>query len=46
VEGVKKDIEAARRGEGQTVAEIIVEIIRCHGPGGSEEEDGVELELA
>jgi RNAse (barnase) inhibitor barstar len=46
VEFVKKDIEAARRKEGSTVAEIIVEIIRRHGPGGSEEEDGVELELA
>lgn len=46
VEDVKKDMEAARRGEGLTVAEIIVQIIRRHGPGGREEEDGVELELA
>ena len=42
---VKRDIEAARRGEGQTIAEIIIDIIRNHGPGGTEEEDGVELEL-
>jgi RNAse (barnase) inhibitor barstar len=42
---VKRDIETARRGEGQTVADIIIDIIRIHGPCGDEEEDGVELEL-
>jgi RNAse (barnase) inhibitor barstar len=45
VESVKREIESARRGEGKTVAEIIIDIIRNHGPGGEEEEDGVELEL-
>jgi hypothetical protein len=39
-------MESARRGEGPTVADIITNIIRIHGPGGDEEEDGVELELA
>ncbi len=33
-------------GDDQTVFDILVEIIRTHGPGGEEEEDGVELELA
>jgi len=35
-----------QRGEGPTVADIITDIIRIHGPGGAEEDDGVELELA
>jgi len=43
---VEQEIEAAVRGEGPTVAEIIVEIIRKHGPGGDEADDSVELELA
>ncbi|SRR6266496_444618 len=46
----RSDIEArisrARRGEGPTLFDEIVEIIREHGPGGSESEDGVLLELA
>ena len=42
---VKQELEAARHGEGPTVADIILDIIRIHGPGGSEEGDGVELEL-
>jgi len=46
VEFVKQEIERARRGEGQTIADIIIEIIQRHGPGGEEEEDGIELELA
>jgi len=46
VESVKKEIESARRDEGPTIADIITDIIRMHGPGGDEEEDGVELELA
>jgi RNAse (barnase) inhibitor barstar len=45
VKFVRQDIKLARRGEGQTVLEIIIGIIRSHGPGGDEEEDGVELEL-
>ena len=42
---VGTELEAARRREGQTIFDIVVEIIRCHGPGGDEAEDGVELEL-
>jgi RNAse (barnase) inhibitor barstar len=45
VASVQQDIKAARRKEGPTVADILVEIIRTHGAGGSEESDGVELEL-
>jgi hypothetical protein len=43
---VEQDLEAAVRGEGPTVADILVGIIRIHGPGGDEADDGVELELA
>jgi hypothetical protein len=35
----------ARRGEGPTLFDEIVDIIRVHGPGGNESEDGVLLEL-
>jgi hypothetical protein len=38
-------ISSARRGEGPTLFDEIVEIIRDHGPGGSESEGGVVLEL-
>jgi hypothetical protein len=38
-------IGAARRGEGPTLFDEIVEIIRDHGPGGEESENGVILEL-
>jgi len=43
---VTEDLAAARRGEGQTLFEILVEIIASHGPGGDEAEDEVTLELA
>ncbi len=43
---VSAELAAARRGEGQTVFDVLVEIIRDHGPGGAQEEDGVLLELA
>jgi hypothetical protein len=33
-------------GEGSTVFDWLIEIIRDHGPGGSESEDGVILDLA
>jgi RNAse (barnase) inhibitor barstar len=46
VEFVKREIEAARGAEGPTLADIITDIIRIHGPGGVEEDDGIELELA
>ncbi|WP_326835987.1 barstar family protein [Amycolatopsis rhabdoformis] len=39
-------IEAAERGEGPTLFDEIVDVIRSHGPGGREAEDGVHLELA
>jgi hypothetical protein len=39
-------IRGARRGEGLTLFDEIVGIIRNHGPGGRESEDGVVLELA
>lgn len=42
---VSEELDAARRGEGQTLFDILLEIIRDHGAGGSEHEDGVELEL-
>jgi len=43
---VQADLEAARRGQGQTLFEILVEIIQDHGPGGDEAEDNVHLVLA
>jgi hypothetical protein len=42
---VEVALEAARRGEGQTLFEILVDLIRTHGPGGEAKEDGVELQL-
>ncbi|SDI98885.1 Barstar (barnase inhibitor) [Actinokineospora alba] len=43
--GIRARIANARRGEGPTLFDEIVEIIRIHGPGGDESEDGVLLEL-
>jgi RNAse (barnase) inhibitor barstar len=43
---VRAELESAHRREGQTLFDILVEIIRIHGPGGAEAEGGVELELA
>lgn len=40
------ELDDARRGIGPTVFDWLVEIIRSHGPGGGESEDGVELVLA
>ena len=34
----------ARAGNGQTLLDILVEVIRDHGPGGSQADDGVVLE--
>jgi Barstar (barnase inhibitor) len=42
---VRRRIDMARRKAGPTLFDEIVEIIRGHGPGGDEEEDGVVLEL-
>lgn len=36
---------AAAAGEGETLFDILVAIVRVHGAGGAEEEDGVELVL-
>ena len=46
VRDVQERLAAARRSEGPTLFDIIVDIIRDHGPGGDEVEDGVMLELA
>jgi hypothetical protein len=43
---VRADLESAQRGESQTLFDILVEIIRTHGPGGEEADDGVDLELS
>jgi hypothetical protein len=42
---IQARIRRARRGEGPTLFDEIVGIIRIHGPGGRESEDGVLLEL-
>lgn len=42
---VRDRIAIARRGEGPTLFDEIVEIIREHGASGEESEDGVVLEL-
>jgi RNAse (barnase) inhibitor barstar len=42
---IQARINSARRGEGPTLFDEIVDIIRVHGPGGNESEDGVFLEL-
>jgi hypothetical protein len=44
--GIEDRIRRARRGQGPTLFDEIVEIIREHGPGGNESEDGIVLELA
>ena len=46
IPSVQADLAAARRGQGQTLFEIITSIIRAHGPGGIEAEDNVHLILA
>ncbi len=43
---VAQDLAAAQRGQGPTVFDWLVEIIRDHGPGGTEAGDRVELVLA
>lgn len=45
IDNVAKELESAKRNEGSTVFDWLVEIIRVHGQGGSEEEDNVELFL-
>jgi RNAse (barnase) inhibitor barstar len=45
VNHVAAELEAALRGVGPTLFDVLVEIIRAHCPGGPEDRDGVELEL-
>ncbi len=43
---VASQLQLAKSGQGATVFDWLVEIIKDHGPGGSESEDAVELILA
>jgi RNAse (barnase) inhibitor barstar len=45
-ESVKRDLLLARQGKGQTLFEILTDIISDHGPGGRQAEDAVELVLS
>jgi hypothetical protein len=45
-ESVAADLAWAQTHTGPTVFDWLLEIIRVHGPGGEEAEDGVELVLA
>lgn len=42
---ITQDLELARRGEGKTVFDWLVDILKDHGPGGTEEQSHVQLEL-
>jgi RNAse (barnase) inhibitor barstar len=42
---VGEQLAAARRGEGSTVFDWLIEIIEDHGPNGTQSEDHVELRL-
>ena len=42
---IEDRIRQARRGQGPTLFDEIVQIIREHGPGGRESEDSIVLEL-
>lgn len=44
-ERVQAELALAQQHQGATVFDWLVEIIRIHGPGGPEQEDGVELLL-
>jgi RNAse (barnase) inhibitor barstar len=44
-DAMARGLEAARRGEGETVFDWLIRMLRDHGPGGSEAEDGVILRL-
>ena len=43
---VEEDLRQALSERGPTVFDWLVDIIREHGPGGCESEDGIELDLA
>lgn len=42
---MKQRLAEARQGKGQTLFDMLVEIIRDHGPGGEQAEDQVDLRL-
>ncbi|MGE3540478.1 MAG: barstar family protein [Candidatus Tectimicrobiota bacterium] len=42
---VAQELKAAKHKQGPTVFDWLIEIIQVHGPGGSEAEDQVHLEL-
>ena len=42
---VSRELEDAKHQTGPTVFDWLVDIIKDHGPGGSEKEDGIELVL-
>jgi RNAse (barnase) inhibitor barstar len=42
---VSARLDAARRGQGPTLYDEIIDIIAIHGTGGQESEDGVELDF-
>lgn len=44
-EDVRTRLVRAKRGEGPTVFDWLVEIVLAHGPGGAEAADGVQLDL-
>lgn len=44
-ESVQIEIQRAQKGEGQTLFDTLIEIIREHGPEGNEPQDGVDLVL-
>ncbi len=45
VPSIQEELAKARRGEEPSLFDTLVELIRDHGAGGTEEEDGVDLEL-
>jgi hypothetical protein len=45
VEERRRQIALALAGEGETLFDLLVGIVRSHGPGGAEAEDGVDLVL-
>jgi RNAse (barnase) inhibitor barstar len=45
IPSVEQELAAAERGEGPTVFDWLLEIIRDHCPGGQEAEDNIELVL-
>lgn len=45
IEAVQQKLKLARKEEGETIYQVLVDIIRRHGLNGERPEDGVELEL-